>query len=98
MEDWELFLRKAIFTDFLRDQHRDAEEKMSELADMIPSLDGQQGTLYLDAFDPNAAGHGYVMVTDGGALNPAWAKDAVHPNLEGYHKMEEILLKSVKFK
>ena len=38
------------------------------------------------------------MVTDGGALNPAWAKDAVHPNLEGYHKMEEILLKSVKFK
>ena len=39
-----------------------------------------------------------IMVTDGGALNPAWAKDAVHPNLEGYHKMEEILLKSVKFK
>ena len=38
------------------------------------------------------------MVTDGGALNPAWAKDAVHPNLEGYHKMEEILLNSVKFK
>ena len=51
------------------------EEKMSELADMIPSLDGQQGTLYLDAFDPNAAGHGYVMVTDGGAGQAAAAQE-----------------------
>ena len=31
MEDWEFFLRKAIFSDFLRDKHRDAQEKMSEL-------------------------------------------------------------------
>ncbi len=31
MEDWEFFLRKAIFTDFLRDKHQDAQEKMSEL-------------------------------------------------------------------
>ena len=31
MEDWEFFLRKAIFTDFLRDRHQDAQEKMSEL-------------------------------------------------------------------
>jgi hypothetical protein len=31
LEDWEFFLRKAIFSDFLRDRHRDAQEKMSEL-------------------------------------------------------------------
>jgi len=31
LEDWEFFLRKAIFSDFLRDRHREAQEKMSEL-------------------------------------------------------------------
>ena len=31
MEDWEFFLRKAIFSDFLRDKHHEAQEKMSEL-------------------------------------------------------------------
>ena len=31
MEDWELFLRKQIFSDYLRDRRSDADEKMNEL-------------------------------------------------------------------
>ena len=35
------------------------------------------------------------MATPDGSLNPDWARDAVHPNLEGYHKMEEILFSTL---
>ena len=31
MEDWEFYLRKQIFTDYLRDRKADADEKMNEL-------------------------------------------------------------------
>ncbi len=31
MEDWEFFLRKQIFSDYLRDRKADADEKMNEL-------------------------------------------------------------------
>ncbi len=31
MEDWEFFLRKQIFSDYLRDRRADADEKMNEL-------------------------------------------------------------------
>lgn len=34
---------------------------------------------------------------DDGALNPAYAQDAVHPNIDGYKVMERVLLQTVRF-
>mgnify|MGYP007069942996 FL=1 len=40
------------------------QEKMNVLSDMLASLSGMSGTLYLDGYDPALPGHGYIMDTD----------------------------------
>ena len=41
--------------------------------------------------------YGAMVTGEDGALNPDYALDAVHPNLEGYHVMERVLLQTVRF-
>ena len=38
-----------------------------------------------------------MVYGEDGAMHPDYAHDAVHPNLEGYHVMERVLLQTVRF-
>lgn len=65
-------------------------ELILELNALLASYATSQGFPYVDYYTP--------MADKDGSLLPAYARDPVHPNLDGYHKMEEILLGSVDFK
>ncbi|MBP5397090.1 MAG: acylhydrolase [Bacteroidales bacterium] len=64
--------------------------KILELNEMLAAYARKNRIPFVDYYSE--------MVSSDGALNPEWAGDPVHPNIEGYKKMEEILLSSVKFR
>ena len=65
----------------------DAPMKIKALNDRIKKYASDNGLIYVDYYTP--------MVVEGGALNPAYTKDAVHPTAEGYDVMEAIILPAI---
>ena len=65
-------------------------EKILELNGLLRAYAEKNRIPLVDYYSP--------MVVENGAMNAAYARDAVHPNQDGYKKMEEILLSSVKFR
>lgn len=59
-------------------------EKITSLNKMIKDYAEENGFLFVDYYPE--------MVSNGGALNPAYTKDGVHPNLAGYKVMEKIAM------
>lgn len=59
-------------------------EKIISLNDRIRKYTEENGLSYVDYYQ--------AMVTDDQALKPEYARDNVHPNLEGYDVMESIVL------
>lgn len=64
------------------------------LGDPRPAIDSLNTFIrrYAEANDIPLADYHTAMKTEDGALRPEFAKDAVHPCLEGYKVMEEVLL------
>ncbi len=65
----------------------DAPMKIKALNERIKKYAQDNGIIYVDYYTP--------MVVEGGALNPAYTKDAVHPTPEGYDVMEAIILPAI---
>ena len=58
-----------------------------QLNDLLRAYAQEMDYPFVDYYTP--------MVGEGGAMQESYARDAVHPSLEGYHKMEEILLSTI---
>lgn len=61
----------------------DAAVKIQSLNQRIISYATDHGLPYIDYYS--------AMVVDGGAINPAYSEDGVHPNSTGYQVMEPLL-------
>ena len=62
--------------------------KVKSLNDRIREYADDKGFPYIDYYA--------LMVSEGGALNPEYTKDGVHPTLEGYKTMEHIALPVIR--
>lgn len=65
----------------------DAPMKISALNERIKKYAAEVGAIYVDYYTP--------MVVEGGALNPEYTNDAVHPTPAGYDVMEAIILPAI---
>lgn len=66
----------------------DAPDKIKTLNARIKQYADDNGITYVDYYTP--------MVVDGGALNPAYTNDGVHPTPAGYEVMESIIVPVIK--
>ena len=62
---------------------KDAVAKIKSLNQRIIQYATERGLHYVDYYSH--------MVTDSGAINPAYSEDGVHPNVAGYNVMEPLL-------
>lgn len=62
---------------------KDAPQKIKALNARVKAYAQKNKIPYVDYY--------LKMVTDKGALNPAYTKDGVHPTLEGYYVMESLI-------
>ena len=62
----------------------DAAAKIQSLNQRIINYATDRGLPYIDYYS--------AMVVDGGAINPAYSEDGVHPNSMGYQVMEPLLV------
>ncbi|MBP0903862.1 SGNH/GDSL hydrolase family protein [Mariniflexile gromovii] len=63
-------------------------EKISELNSLIKNYAKKNGMVYLDYYSS--------MVNDEKGLKKEYGRDTVHPNLEGYHVMEPLVITAIK--
>lgn len=75
---------------FWRKTISNVPEKITALNKMIKDYAEEKGFIFVDYYPE--------MVSSGGALNPSYSKDGVHPNLEGYKVMEKIVLAAINSK
>lgn len=66
---------------------KDALQKIAALNARIKKYAKAHKIPYVDYYEK--------MVVDGGALNPSYTKDGVHPTAEGYTVMEELIEKAI---
>ena len=71
-----------------RESVTDAPEKINALNARIKQYAADHGITYVDYYTP--------MVVEGGALNPAYTDDGVHPIPAGYEVMESIIVPVIK--
>jgi len=71
-----------------RPEVTDAPEKIKSLNARIKEYAKANGVTYVDYYTP--------MVVEGGALNPSYTKDGVHPTPYGYDVMEAIIVPVIK--
>ena len=68
---------------------RNVPQKIRSLNARIMELAEQLALPYIDYYDA-------MVYNEGGAINPAYSEDGVHPNSLGYSVMEPLLLDQVK--
>lgn len=66
----------------------EAPAKITSLNKRLREYAAEKGLLFIDYYSP--------MVVDGGALNPGYSNDGVHPTEPGYEVMEGVLLPQLK--
>ena len=68
-----------------------------QIGDPRPGIDSLNALIrnYSEANNIPLADYHTAMKTEDGAMIPAYEADAVHPNIEGYKVMEEVLLKTL---
>jgi len=74
-----------------RPQVKDAPEQIAKLNQMIKEYCAANKVALIDYFPA-------MVDTDGKSLKAQYQRDAVHPNLEGYKAMEDLLCKALKIK
>ena len=74
-----------------RPEVKDTPQKINELNKLIKEYAAQQKITYVDYYSS-------LVAEDGVSLKKEYARDAVHPNLEGYKVMEKILKDALKLK
>lgn len=74
-----------------RPEVKDTPQKINELNKLIKEYATQQKITYVDYYSS-------LVAEDGVSLKKEYARDAVHPNLEGYKVMEKILKDALKLK
>ena len=74
-----------------RPEVKDTPQKINELNTLIKEYANQQKITYVDYYSS-------LVDKDGVSLKKEYARDAVHPNLEGYKVMEKILKEALKLK
>lgn len=65
----------------------DAPDKIKAMNARIKKYADENGITYVDYYTP--------MVVEGGALNPAYTNDGVHPTPAGYEVMEAIIVPAI---
>ena len=73
-----------------RPQVTDLPEQIEQLNAMIAEYGRKNHITVLDYYTP--------LVTDDKAMNPDCTSDGLHPNLQGYKIMEDVLVKGLKLK
>jgi lysophospholipase L1-like esterase len=68
---------------------RNVPQKIRSLNARIMQLAEQLSLPYIDYYNA-------MVYNEGGAINPAYSDDGVHPNSLGYSVMEPLLLDQVK--